>query len=322
MLSLLCYVLVLFLSHIIATSILPQVSSIALQTLDLRQFAEPHNEPLVPTKSPFAQPIVSPLPSFDDIIPFQRKPQRNRLKFGGPIIADINSDGFHDLILTYHKDNIEMYFGDRSGNFSRSPFTMTADIHGVSVAPLTATSPDKLIVLSVGGSNGSNPKLPVFLLAKRNKSITRIFKRELKSITHASIRSRGRISMFMDLNIDTLQRRIERLGGPDILISSYLGQDKIPGDFPKQYAFRNTKGNLSVEEIPGFEDEVQGRAELTDVDGDMVMEVISYQVFRIYRLIASFKFADVTAEVAPGIDILDYTVMAVVEFDMDNDGDF
>lgn len=128
--------------------------------------------------------------------------------------------------------------------------------------------------------------------------------------------------MFMDLTMDSIPERQQRLGGPDLLIASFLGKSKKKGRRPRQYALQNTQGNISFRKVPGFEDEVQGRAELTDIDGDGKMEIISYQEFRIYKIVAPFQFNDVTAQVAPGIVIPDYTVMAVVEFDMDNDGDF
>lgn len=198
-----------------------------------------------------------------------------------------------------------------------------SDLHGVSVAPLTAVSKDRLIVLSIGGSNGRNPKFPRFLLATPKKQITEVFRNELKSQTQAAFKSRGRISIFMDLSLDSIPDRIARKGGPDILIASFLGldSDKIIGEFPFQYAFRNTNGTLKAERVPGFEDERQGRAEVTDIDGDGTMEIISYQNFTIYKLIAPFTFKDITADVMPNIDIRLYSVNAVVELDYDNDGD-
>lgn len=262
------------------------------------------------------------LPSFEDRTARSNIAILPKLKFGGPIIADLNSDGFYDLILTFHKEFFEIYFNSRNGTFTRSSYTKLFDLHGVSVAPRTATERDRLVVLSIGGANGNNPKLPFFLNVGTDNVVEPVIRKELEKFSQVALRSRGRISMFMDMSLDSIAKRKARLGGPDVLIAGFLGSDKVPGKFPKQYAFRNRFGNLSVEKVPGFEDEVQGRTELTDVDGDMRMEIVSYQEFRIYQLIAPFKFADVTAKVAPGFRVQDYSVMAVVEFDMDNDGDF
>lgn len=240
-------------------------------------------------------------------------------KYGGPVIADINNDGFYDLILSYHKSApVEIYLGTRRGIFTKSPFSAKADNHGISVAPLTAVSKDKLIVISRGGRGGTRERLPLVFLSSPNQTITDVS--EKMGFGNPETKGRGRISFFMDLSLKTQTGRSESLGGPDLLIDYFIGPDPSLAN-RAQFAFENNQGNFRFLPVPSFADR-SGRVALVDIDGDRVMEVISMTMFGIQKLVAPFTFADVTAEVAPDIAIPHSTINGAVAFDMDNDGDF
>lgn len=123
--------------------------------------------------------------------------------------------------------------------------------------------------------------------------------------------------MDMALRKNAVKRR--QGGGPDMLFFSYRGTkwSKI-----RQFGYQNLGNRFRFRRVPGIEKVMRGRSEVTDNDGDGVMEVISIRELRIFKLIRAFRFREVTRKVLPKLDMADMTVSAVAEFDYDNDGDF
>lgn len=244
------------------------------------------------------------------------------LKFGGPCVADLNSDGFYDLVLTFHNANrSRIYINQGDGTFRiyRSPITgrffapKVLDVHGVAVAQLDARSSDRLISFSVGGGRGSNP---------RSAEIYRITKNlELEEVTNqlgfGGIASRPRNTVFMDMSLKTNGRRRREGGGPDALFVNFL----IPPLGLSQFAYRNVRGMYDpVMDLGAFNAIRRGRTEVMDVNGDGVMEVISIQDLRVFQLSGPFTFVDITNNVFPSLNLGRFTVTAVAELDYDNDG--
>lgn len=242
---------------------------------------------------------------------------RPTLKFGGPCVADIDGDGYYDLVLSYHNEDLtQIYFGSASGKFTLAPFqTPVFDIHGVSVAPHTAWSRQRIVAISVGGGMGTNLRPPLMYLTGRGRKFTDISRK----YGLGRRKSRGRNVVFMDLSMKNIRTRRGRRGGPDMLVVNFLGSSKVL----RQYAYENIRGNYTVRSISGFDDETRGRVEVTDIDGDGIMELISIRKMTFYKLKAPFQFEDITAKVMPSHILMGaLTGTAVVEFDYDNDGDF
>lgn len=75
-----------------------------------------------------------------------------------------------------------------------------------------------------------------------------------------------------------------------------------------------------VEDVGDFGLQRRGRVSVTDVDGDGVMEVVSVQELRMYKLQAPFLLSDVSAEVfEKGVRVSGLAVSAVAELDFDGD---
>lgn len=90
-------------------------------------------------------------------------------KYGGPSVADINNDGYYDMILNNHNDSdspSKLFFGSANGNVTNetdlSLFRLM-DLHG-SPAGDYDNDGDLDIVIAVGGGNGTIPKPNVIKL--------------------------------------------------------------------------------------------------------------------------------------------------------------
>eukprot|EP00177_Eucheuma_denticulatum_P002663 GFKZ01004784.1.p1 GENE.GFKZ01004784.1~~GFKZ01004784.1.p1 ORF type:complete len:534 (+),score=45.14 GFKZ01004784.1:112-1713(+) len=247
-------------------------------------------------------------------------------KFGGPTVADLDSDGNYDIILNFHNRNLSrIYMGDGTGRFQifRNPNNgrffrpNVFDVHGIQVAQLTATSMTRLISFNVGGGRGGNPRPPEMY----TMSATREFEDVTTLRGLGQLTARPRITMFMDLALNRNGRRRARGGGPDALFISFLIPPH-PGNI--QFAYENNRGQYRpVTDLGAFSNIRRGRAELTDRNGDGRMELISIQDFKFFDLVAPFTFRDITNTVLPAnLDVAFLSTSAVAEFDFDNDGDF
>lgn len=132
--------------------------------------------------------------------------------------------------------------------------------------------------------------------------------------------SRPRNTVFMDLTFRTNRERRRDFGGPDVLFVNFLSPSSGMG----QFAYMNVRGTFTPAEMIGdFMTQFRGRVDVTDVNGDGKMEVISIRDLRIYQLIDSFDFFDISDAVLPdGFSIGALTGTATVELDYDNDGDY
>lgn len=271
-------------------------------------------------------------PSFTDVIQSSGlllgSPRRS-LKFGGPFVADLDRDGVYDVILNFHNRNLtRIYMGNGDGTFklfvdprTGLPFRPNVfDVHGISVAQLTTTSPDRIISFSVGGGRGTSPRsAEIYLMTPRRDFIDVSKARGL-----GRIRSRPRNTMFMDLQLSNRQRRRRNGGGPDALFVNFLIPPKGVRNVFTQFAYRNFRGFYSpVRRLGDFSSELRGRTALTDIDGNGVMEVISIQDLTFYELRGPFFFRDITSSVLPfSLKYASLTASAVAELDYDNDGDY
>lgn len=233
--------------------------------------------------------------------------------FGGATVADLNRDGYPDLILTYHNKNAtEVYYGTGKGNFRKTTLRLFGDIHGISVAPRNAKSNDMLISVSLGGGRGANLRPPTMVLVKNENAEIVTTK-----LGFGPGKGRGRLPIFGDWKRRAKGESRWNDGGPDIVLINMLSGDSSL----KQFAYENSKSGFIFRNIRGGLESVdEERAIVTDVDNDGIMEIVHFSVLHIYRLTKPFTFVDFTKNLWPGWRNLQRSIAAVAELDYDNDG--
>jgi len=100
-------------------------------------------------------------------------PPGRTLKYGGPLLADIDGDGWTDVVLlNHHKFPTGVLWGAPGGSFAPAPENVTrfaADVHGVAAADIDDTGRLSLIVTR-GGGWGKAPKAPLVLRPRRDRT--------------------------------------------------------------------------------------------------------------------------------------------------------
>eukprot|EP00179_Madagascaria_erythrocladioides_P008521 CAMPEP_0198315666 /NCGR_PEP_ID=MMETSP1450-20131203/5858_1 /TAXON_ID=753684 ORGANISM="Madagascaria erythrocladiodes, Strain CCMP3234" /NCGR_SAMPLE_ID=MMETSP1450 /ASSEMBLY_ACC=CAM_ASM_001115 /LENGTH=557 /DNA_ID=CAMNT_0044018791 /DNA_START=383 /DNA_END=2058 /DNA_ORIENTATION=- len=241
--------------------------------------------------------------------------QKVSTKFGGPTIADLDLDGFPDLILNnHHLAPPQIWFNQRNGTFIEEEFMGLADVHGIVPGPYSLEKRDVRIVVSVGGSNGFNLRPPkLFQVDPETRKITDVSNET--GITEWG--TRGRTACFINLSG-------EEEGGKylDDILSFNAVADKFP-ELPQHFAFEVVEGQTKM--IPrlleGFDQRNNHRGLLvTDLNQDGRMEIITWTTFTVLEMTGAFQFANITSQVSE-VGLMG-AVQAVAEVDFDNDGDF
>lgn len=256
-------------------------------------------------------------PSFFDVSARSGLPSIQALKFGGPVIADLDQDGYYDLVLPQHNDRdaTRVYWSNRNGTFRAGPQVKPGwtDVHGITAGQLRLYGKQSLdLLVSLGGRNGESPSTPVMYRFRKDKSL-----REESAETGVNARSmRGRSPRFLDLNQD---------GKLDVVFVNYERTGPYKG--ARQMVYRNIgSGRMRVQTNTRFEAADAEQALVCDLDGDGIPDLLTWPWPRLYRSTGSFKFDDVTEEMLwpiGGPQALSRRlkgIRAVAELDYDNDG--
>ncbi|CAN8073649.1 unnamed protein product [Agarophyton chilense] len=261
---------------------------------------------------PVVQTVAIPtVPFFQDVTDRSGIDARLRWKkYGSPAVADLDRDGYPDLLLCHHDSTrAELYFNNRDGTFSKSSWKLWYDNHGFSITPITARERGLYFTLSVGGNYGKTFNHPrMFAVDPYTRAVEDVSKKA--GVQYRG--GRGRSAVFMDLSMG------KHTFWPDVIFlnarnpsgSTQFAYENI-GE--KKFMLRTLKGGLA--------NDINWYATVTDLENDGVMEVITYWDLRMWRLVAPFKFEEITGEVFPG-GMKRKGVVSVAEIDFDNDGDF
>lgn len=228
----------------------------------------------------------------------------NRRKWGNAVIADIDNDGYQDLILTDHGFSIKLYWNNK-GSYGKGIDLVVGDTHGIAVSDFNQDGVTDILISRGGGSgdNARNAKL-FHINNKRQISEGAEFAVPLKFM-------RGRTSKFYDGDND---------GDVDLLLFGFPG-NKNEKEVPS-YSYKNDgKGQLVLSSyLPKTMKDGQ-KILITDFNQDNISDFVLYGDGRITlnQGNGDLTFVDVTDKWLEK-NILDVT--SISEIDYDNDGDF
>lgn len=242
------------------------------------------------------------------------------LKYGGPTIADLDGDGFPDMLFGHHTDNAtQLYWNQRNGTFALASWHLHLDLHGITAFRTSPESQYMHFALSRGGSRGRSPNLPFIFAIKPQRSIVDIT--STSGIDPMAI-GRGRSSISLHLDKSNIY-----LGPSLVFINAKLKKKSNESNNKVFQPFQNTISNQIFQyrllsEASSFASETNTHATVVDVDRDGFVEIISFHNLRIYSVgTPTYHTHEVTTSVLPRTSPDSWrAVNAVAELDFDNDG--
>ncbi|OEJ99015.1 hypothetical protein A8C32_07500 [Flavivirga aquatica] len=229
--------------------------------------------------------------------------EKNLRKWDAPVVADLDQDGYLDLLINDHGYGIQVCWNNK-GKFAKPHDIIMGDLHGLSAGDFDQDGNIE-VIMSRGGGSGSNA---------RNSKMYRVTKgREFIGLPDFSTPlalMRGRTVQFIDMNND---------GHLDLLNFAFPGKEKKGAS--ENYVYENDgKGELVLNStLPASKTNGQ-KSLVTDFNGDAIFDIVMYGDgnVKLYKGNGDFTFNDVSKKVLP-YDI-DH-VNGIVEIDVDNDGD-
>lgn len=230
------------------------------------------------------------------------KQEKNLRKWDSPVVADLDKDGYLDLLINDHGFGIQVQWNNK-GKFAKPYDIIMGDLHGVSVGDFDNDGNIE-VIMSRGGGSGSNARNSIiFKVVGRKFKVMADFEEPLALM-------RGRTVKFVDLDND---------GDLDLL--NFAFPDGAKKGASENYIYENNgSGELILHStIPASK--VNGQKALTtDFNNDNVMDFILYGYKNViaYQGNGDLTFTDVTKKIFP-FDISKVTTIG--EIDYDNDGD-
>lgn len=228
----------------------------------------------------------------------------NLRKWDVATVADLDEDGFPDLLLNDHGFSLKVLWNN-NGRFAKPYDLIMGDMHGISTGDFDKDG-NVEIAVSRGGGSGSNARNTKFFRITKAREIS-----TLPDLNPPMPFMRGRTVKLVDLNND---------GWLDLLNFAFPSRE-MQGK-SESYVFKNTQDGQFSEEtkLPAVRGDGQ-KTLITDFNGDGLPDLIIYgnDKARAYQARKAFEYEDVTSNVFP-TPLKDVT--SINEIDFDNDGDF
>lgn len=282
----------------------------------------------------------------------------NRIKYGGASVADLDGDGWPDLLLGHH-DNyyVEVYFNQRNGTFENQPFQIWRDTHALTPVRLTPNQHGMHFVLSRGGGNGLTPNPPqLFRVDPKTRAITEVTA-DSGLLNDRHSHGRGRSILFGHFKLpnstdgeESSARIVFKSPGMLLLNAEptegkniSVEERKQMGILPHERAFEIQPPNHFIPVKFSDAGEWFGRTggtygivtdiltkgtavATTDSSADISnaarsLQILTWQRLRMWNRTGDFEFNDISLKVfPPTVRNWAYGVVSVAELDYDNDG--
>ncbi|WP_303317312.1 CRTAC1 family protein [Flavivirga abyssicola] len=237
----------------------------------------------------------------EEVIPLEK---RSRRKFDNAVIADLDQDGYLDLLLTEHSRRVELFWNNKGTYQKGKPFIF-GDTHGIAVGDYNF---DGLVDVLVqpGGGDGKNPRKLRAYTVNLDRSISK--ENEFKHFEA----SRGRAVKFFDADNNSEL---------DLILSAFPPNDKI--DRAHFLYQRDEDQDFSFVDFLPYADRFNMRTALTDFNNDNIKDFLFYGGNKIIAAQGNegLGFTDVTKDVLGDLTNTNL-INSISEIDFDNDGDF
>lgn len=233
-----------------------------------------------------------------------RGKEKNLRKWDAPVVADLDGDGYPDLLLNDHGFGLRVRWNN-GGRFAAPYDLVMGDLHGITVGDYDNDGHQEIFV-SRGGGSGSNARTAKAYRVTPDRKIT-----PLTNVATELAPMRGRTLRLADTDQDGL---------PDLL--NFAFPDHLRRGRSENYRYHNAgNGRLELQDtLPAVRGDGQKTA-LTDFDNDGVPDVIWYGngSLRAFRGGKNAGYTEVSQSVLPpGLT----QVTACTELDFDQDGDW
>ncbi|KAK1859513.1 hypothetical protein I4F81_002108 [Pyropia yezoensis] len=237
-------------------------------------------------------------PAFADVTAASGLSTRRGLKYGGPLVADLDGDGTYDLVLPNHVNEPAMIQWGRPGMaaYTAGPRLLPylEDIHGLSAGDLGAGSGGRHLIVSVGGSFKSG--LPPWGLNPRAPVLLQLNGRSLQTVTEARrlhpAKMRGRAPRLVDLD-----------GDGDLDVVLWGSQVLVKWDkTPRQKVLLNGGRAFWPVKESGLGDDSSEGVAMIDINGDGIVDAVTFSKrLRVFIGRGGGRFVDATNTWLSGI---------------------
>ena len=236
-----------------------------------------------------------------EIIPLE---ERSRRKFDNAVIADLDQDGYLDVLLTEHSRRVELFWNNK-GVFEKGKPFIFGDTHGIAVADFNRNGFIDLLV-QPGGGDGKNPRKLRHYQINKDRTI-----KNLGDFKHFE-GSRGRAAKFIDINHD---------GTLDLLTSAFPSLKSLDKG-NRLYKSDEELTFKFVNYLP-HADRMGMRTSLTDFNNNHTTDIVFHGGQKLVAVQGQKDgtFIEVTQDVFGDLSKINQ-VNSISEIDFDNDGDF